>query len=35
LQNLAGIVGLTVDWTSKAPGKRLVMRVLASRRGGP
>jgi hypothetical protein len=33
LQNIAGIVGLTVDWSSKTPDKRLVMRVLASRRG--
>ena len=35
LQNTAGIIGLTVDWTSKPPGKRLTMRVLACRRGGP
>ncbi len=35
LQNMAGIVGLTVDWTSKAAGKRLVVRVLAGRRGPP
>ena len=35
LQNVAGIVGLTVDWSSKAPGKRLIVRVLASRRGNP
>lgn len=35
LQNLAGIIGLTVDETSKAPGKRLVMRVLAGRRAPP
>jgi len=33
LQNMAGIAGLTVDWTSKTPGKRLIVRVLASRRG--
>lgn len=33
LQNMAGIVGLTVDSTSKAPGRRLIMRVLAGRRG--
>ena len=33
LQNIAGIVGLTVDGSSKDPAKRLVMRVLASRRG--
>jgi hypothetical protein len=35
LLNLAGILGLTVDSTSKTPAKRLVVRVLASRRGGP
>jgi hypothetical protein len=35
LQNMAGIVGLTVDWTSKASNKRLIVRVLASRRGAP
>ena len=35
LQNTAGIIGLTVDWTSKPPGKRLIMRVLAGRRGEP
>lgn len=35
LQNMAGLVGLTVDETSKVPGKRLVMRVLAGRRGPP
>ena len=34
LQNMAGILGLTVDWTSKTPGKRLIIRVLASRRAG-
>ena len=32
LQNMAGVVGLTVDETSKTPGKRLIMRVLAGRR---
>jgi len=35
LQNMAGIVGLTIDWTSKTSTKRLVVRVLAGRRGGP
>ena len=35
LQIVAGIVGLTVDWASIAPGKRLIVRVLASRRGNP
>ena len=29
---MAGIIGLTVDETSKASGKRLIMRVLAGRR---
>lgn len=33
LLNLAGFLGLTVDATSKAPGRRLVMRVLAGHRG--
>jgi len=33
LQNLAGVVGLTVDWSSKTPGKRLIVHVLAGRRG--
>jgi hypothetical protein len=33
LRNLAGFVGLTIDSTSKQPGKRLIMRVLAGRRG--
>lgn len=33
LQNVAGFVGLTVNSTSKAPGKRLIMRVLAGRLG--
>lgn len=32
LQNIAGVIGLTVDETSKTPGKRLVMRVLAGRK---
>lgn len=32
LQNVAGILGLTVDDTSKAPGRLLVMRVIAGRR---
>lgn len=32
LQNMAGVVGLTVDETSKTPGKRLIMRVLAGSR---
>ena len=32
LQNMAGVIGLTVDETSKTPGKRLIMRVLAGRR---
>ena len=32
LQNMAGIIGLTVDETSKTSGKRLIMRVLAGRR---
>lgn len=31
LQNMAGIIGLTVDETSKTSGKRLIMRVLAGR----
>jgi hypothetical protein len=35
LQNTAGIVGLTVDWSSTAPGKRLIARVLAGQRGRP
>lgn len=35
LRNMAGIVGLTVDWTSKTPAKRLLVRVLAGRRGVP
>ena len=35
LQNMAGIIGLTVDETSKTPTKRLIVRVLASRRGHP
>lgn len=35
LQNLAGIVGLTIDWTSKSAGKRLIVRVLAGERGPP
>jgi hypothetical protein len=35
LQNMAGIVGLTVDWTSKTAAKRLIVRVLAGRRGTP
>ena len=32
LQNIAGIVGLVIDWSSKSPDKRLIMRVLAGRR---
>jgi len=32
LQNMAGIIGLTVTSTTKAPGRRLIMRVLAGRR---
>jgi hypothetical protein len=35
LQNLAGIVGLTIDWSSKAAAKRLTMRVLAGHLGSP
>ncbi len=35
LQTMAGFVGLTIDSTSKSPGKRLVMRVLSGRRGEP
>lgn len=35
LRNMAGIIGLTVDSTSKNSTKRLVMRVLAGARGGP
>jgi hypothetical protein len=35
LRNTAGIVGLTVDWSSKAPGRRLIARVLAGQRGRP
>jgi len=35
LQNVAGILGLTVDGTSKVPGRRLVMRVIAGRRATP
>lgn len=35
LQNIAGIIGLTVDWSSKTATKRLIMRVLADERGGP
>lgn len=35
LQNMAGVIGLTVDETSKAPGKRLIMRVLAGSRAQP
>ena len=33
LQNMAGLVGLTIDETSKKPGRRLIVRVLAGRRG--
>ncbi len=33
LRNLAGFVGLTIDSSSKTPGKRLIMRVLAGRLG--
>jgi hypothetical protein len=33
LRNLAGFVGLTVDASSKTPGKRLIMRVLAGQLG--
>jgi hypothetical protein len=32
LQNMAGIIGATVDETSKATGRRLVLRVLAAQR---
>ncbi len=35
LQNIAGIVGLVIDWSSKTPDKRLVMRVVAGRRASP
>ena len=35
LQNVAGIVGLTVAGTSKAPGRQLVMRLIAVRRATP
>lgn len=35
LQNMAGLVGLTVDETSKKPGRRLSIRILAGRRGSP
>lgn len=35
LQNMAGIVGFTVDSTTKNSGKRLLMRVLSGRRGPP
>jgi len=35
LQTMAGIVGLTVDWTSKAPAKRLIVQVLAGKGGTP
>ncbi len=35
LQDIAGIVGLTVDWSSKTATKHLIMRVLAGGRGGP
>lgn len=35
LQTMAGILGLTIDWTSKAPGKHLIVRVLAGERGRP
>lgn len=35
LQNMAGIIGLTIDETSKTAAKRLIVRVLASRRGPP
>lgn len=35
LQNMAGLVGLTVDETSKKPGRRLSMRIMAGRRGPP
>ena len=31
LQNMGGIIGLTVDETSKTSSKRLIMRVLAGR----
>ena len=33
LQNMAGIIGATIDWSSKTPGKRLILRVLAGQRG--
>lgn len=35
LRNIAGIVGLAIDWSSKNPDTRLVMRVLAGRRANP
>lgn len=35
LQNMAGIIGLTIDQTSKVAGKRLTVRVLSGRRGQP
>lgn len=35
LRVMAGILGLSVEATSKAPGRRLVMRVVAGRRAVP
>ena len=35
LLNMAGLLALTVDTTSKTPARRLTVRVLASRRGSP
>lgn len=35
LQNTAGIIGLTIDWSSKTATRRLSMRVIAGRTGTP